>query len=128
MREGVNGKLPKEVAMQFETEKVLTNARGATTADLLDRVTVYRAGMEPEALRIIEAELRDRGVGPEEIERHRTEQAGQTIFLPDGVAAKCSYCHRPAVAQGWAMHRLWGRLPVFPRRFYYCADHRPTDM
>jgi hypothetical protein len=113
--------------MQFEPEKVLTNARGATTNDLLDRVTVYRAGLEPEVIRILEAELWERGVGAAQIERYREEHAGRTIFLADGVAAKCSFCPRPAVARGWAMHRLWGLLPVFPRHFYYCADHRPEQ-
>jgi hypothetical protein len=122
------GERRKEVAMQFEAEKVLTNAREATTEDLLERVTVYRGGMEPEAVRIIEAELHNRGVGPEEIERYRAEHAGQTIFLPNGVAARCSYCQRAAVAQGWAMHRLWGLLPLFPRRFYYCEEHRPASV
>ena len=46
------------------------------------------------------------------------------VFLPDGTAAKCSFCPRPAVAKGWAMHRLFGLLPVFPRNFYYCENHR----
>src|SRR5437870_2239134 len=34
------------------------NAAKATAEDLLDRVTVYRAGMEPPALEVLEQELR----------------------------------------------------------------------
>jgi hypothetical protein len=45
--------------------------------------------------------------------------------LPDGTAVGCSFCHRPAVAEGWGWHRLWGLLPVFPRYYYYCSEHRP---
>ena len=43
--------------LPFESERVRKNAREATTEDLLNRVTVYRGDMEPEALKIIEAEL-----------------------------------------------------------------------
>ena len=42
--------------LPFNPERVWQNAREASTEDLLDRVTVYRAGMEPEALEIIEEE------------------------------------------------------------------------
>ena len=35
-------------------------------------------------------------------------------MLPDGTAVRCSFCHRPAVAEGWGWHRLWGVLPLFP--------------
>src|SRR5262245_45583073 len=129
MREATNDQA-KEVVMQVDPARVLANVREATTEDLLDRVTVYRAGMEPEAVTMIEAELEDRGVGREEIEAHRQRSAEKVIFLPDGIAAKCSVrrCYRPAVAEGWGMHRLWGLLPVFPRRFYYCEEHRPAEQ
>jgi hypothetical protein len=105
----------------FDTQKVLLNARAATTEDLLDRVTVQREGMEPEALGIFEDELRRRGVGREQI-----EQAAQRQVLrdQDGVAVACSFCRLPAVARGWGWHWLWGRLPLFPRRFNFCEEHR----
>jgi hypothetical protein len=93
--------------MEFDPQRVLVNVRKATTDDLLDRVTAYREEMEPEALAIIEDELRARGVGPEQIEAHRAQCARQAVFLPDGVAARCSFCHQPAVEQKWAWHRLW---------------------
>jgi hypothetical protein len=34
----------RQYRMQFDPERVLVNVRNATTEDLLDRVTVYRAG------------------------------------------------------------------------------------
>ena len=114
--------------LEFDPERVRTNARNATTEDLLDRVTVYRAGMEAEALEIIEAELRERGVSADEVDAHAELRRSEIRELPDGTARPCSFCHRPAVAEGWDWHCLWGLLPVFPRYFYYCAEHQPrTD-
>jgi hypothetical protein len=110
--------------MKVNPQRILLNVRKATTENLLDRVTAYRAGMTPEALDLIEAELKDRGVGPEQIAAHAERCRQEVLFLDDGTAAKCSFCERPAVGRGWSMHRLFGLLPVFPRRFYYCKEHR----
>jgi hypothetical protein len=111
--------------LDSDPERVKKNAQKATTADLLDRVTVYREGMEPEALEIIEAELLARGVDQQAIAEHNRRTRQEAIMLPDGTAARCSFCHAPAVAEGWGWHRLWGRLPVFPRIFRYCREHDP---
>ncbi|HYV39166.1 MAG TPA: hypothetical protein VE988_25995, partial [Gemmataceae bacterium] len=54
----------------IEIERLQKNVRESTTQDLLDRVTVYRDGMEPVALRVIEGELRGRGVSWDDIEKH----------------------------------------------------------
>lgn len=114
--------------MQFNHDRVRANVRQATTEDLLDRVTVYRQGMEDEALVIIEDELRSRGVRGEEITDHALRRERDTLRLPDGSAAGCSFCHRPAVAHGWSWHRVWGLLPVFPRYFFYCDHHQPSSV
>jgi hypothetical protein len=111
--------------MRFDAERVRANVRKATTEDLLDRVTVYRAGMEPEALDIIEGELRQRGVDLDQIEEHARRREGKGIPRADGAAARCLRCRNPAVTQEWGWHRLWGLVPVFPRRFYFCEEHRP---
>ena len=42
--------------MRFDRQRVESNVRQATTEDLLDRITVFAAGMEGDALEIIEAE------------------------------------------------------------------------
>jgi hypothetical protein len=110
--------------MHFDPQRVRANVRRAETEDLLDRITVYRAGMEPEALDLIEVELRARGLSLAEIEAHAERRRGQTIPLPDGTAVRCSFCERPAMGQGWGWHRLWGLLPVFPRYYSYCEQHR----
>jgi hypothetical protein len=109
--------------LEFDPDRVRVNVRRATTEDLLDRATAYRAGMEPDALAIIEDELRDRGVGPDQIDAHARKRERETFLLPDGTASPCSFCHRPAVGQGWGWHRLWGLLPLFPRYFFYCDEH-----
>jgi hypothetical protein len=114
-----------EVAMRFDPERVRANARAATTEDLLDRVTVYRSGMEPAALDIIETELGERGVRSDRIEAHARSHGTDVICWPDGTARPCSFCERPAVTQGWGWHRWWGLVPLFPRFFSYCAEHQP---
>ena len=111
--------------MKFDRQKVELNVRAAADDDLLDRMTVYRDGLEPEAIEIIAEELRSRGISWEHLQAHRNER-GQTPVLHDrnGLPWQCSLCRQPAVAEGWGWHKLWGRLPVFPRRFRYCRDHQ----
>jgi hypothetical protein len=108
--------------MNLHLERIRKNARSAGTEDLLDRITVYRAGMEAAAIEIIEAELDRRGIGQKEIDEHGEKRAG--AIRSGEMARRCSFCDRPAVAAGWGWHRLWGRLPIFRRRFLYCEVHR----
>lgn len=112
--------------MQLDLARILANARAADTDDLLDRVTVYRAGMEPEAIDLIESELRRRGVTEEEIVQH-AEQHRACLRDDEGHTLMCSWCRKPAVIVAWGWHRIWNRLPAFPRRFRYCAKHRPAE-
>jgi hypothetical protein len=120
--------------MHYDRERVRENVRKAEMEDLLDRVTIYRANMEPDALYLIEDELRQRGVSAADIDAHarRREEAG--LCDSAGMPAQCSFCTRPAVVRQWGWHRYQGRwlpqslrdrLPLFPRPFWYCAVHRP---
>src|SRR5205085_8078170 len=102
------------MALELNLERVQANVRKAETEDLLDRATVYRAGMEPAALELIDAELRARGVGEAEIAAH-VRRRSMTLYGADGLALKCGECRRPAVVRKWGWHRLWGLLPLFPR-------------
>jgi ATP-dependent helicase YprA (DUF1998 family) len=111
--------------MQFDAERVRRNVEAATTEDLLDRATVQAAGMEPEALDLIEAELRRRGVTAEQQKAHGERGADRWFIRPDGTVISCSFCGRPAVADGLGWHRLWGVLPLIRRRVFYCGEHRP---
>jgi hypothetical protein len=110
--------------MFFDLERVKKNVREATTEDLLDRATVYRAGMEAQALDVIDEELRERGVTQDKIRDHESARLQEIQMLPDGTARSCSFCHRPASAEGWGWHRMWGKIPVFPRYYYYCSEHQ----
>lgn len=136
--------------MELDLRKVAAYVRRAETKELLDRVTVYRDGMEPAALDLMANELARRGLSPEEIDAHDRARRETALFHEDGTAVRCSYCERPAVARvhGWhrigdAGHptvtdspianavlfvgrRLLGWLPLFPRTFYYCEEHRPA--
>ena len=120
--------------MDLDLRKVATYIRRANTEELLDRVTVYRNGMEPAAVDLMENELARRGLSPEEIAEHDRQRWETAILLDDGTALRCSFCDRPAVLRAWAWHRLWGYMPVFPRVFSYCDAHqshrggkRPAD-
>jgi hypothetical protein len=113
--------------MQLDLERVKANVRKADTEDLLDRVTVYREEMEPEALAIITEELRARGVTEDDMRRHERQRHEAGVWREGGLVARCSFCHRPAVERRWGWHHLWGIVPLFPRRFHYCAVHRPRD-
>lgn len=110
--------------MELNLDRVRKNVRSATTEDLLDRVTVYRAGMEPEALEIIEAELAARGIDADAVTAH-AQRRSEAVLLPDGTAMKCSFCHRPALLRAWGWHWCWGKVPIFPRIFSYCEVHAP---
>ncbi len=109
--------------LRLELRRVAEYIRGAETEELLDRVTVYRAGMEPAALDLMEGELDRRGVTRADIAEHDTARRATAIFLKDGTALRCNFCNRPAVVRRWGWLRLLGRLPVFPRMFAYCAVH-----
>lgn len=109
--------------MRLDLRKVAEFIRRAETEELLDRVTVYREGMEPAALDLMEGELDRRGVSRSAIADHDADRRLTAIFLPDGTAVRCSFCFRPAVVQARGWHKLFGRIPVFPRLFARCAIH-----
>jgi hypothetical protein len=111
--------------MELNLDRVRLNVRNAATDDLLDRATIYRDGMEPEAMKIVEEELIRRGVTVEQVEAHLAKRK-EALFGADGSPVKCSFCYNPAVAIGWGWHRLYGKIPVFPRRFAWCDKHRPN--
>lgn len=109
--------------MKFDPQKVLRKAGQTDTQALLDRVTVLREGMEPEAVDIFVAELARRGIGPEEIDRHDRELKHRVVRREDGLVGQCTVCSRAATDSRLDWHRLWGLLPLFKRRFYYCDRH-----
>lgn len=117
--------------MRLDLKRVAEFIRRAETEELLDRVTVYREGMEPAALDLMEGELDRRGYSREDIAEHDEKRRLTAIILPDGTALRCSFCVRPAVVQARGWHKLFGRVPIFPKLFAYCDSHdrrkTPTD-
>jgi hypothetical protein len=111
--------------MRLNLQRVSEDVARAPTEDLLDRITVYREGMEPEALELIEAELRHRGVSLAAIEAHEANRRHTMLTGPDRLPVKCACCWRPAVVEVREWHRLWQIVPIFPRRRSYCEEHRP---
>ena len=113
--------------LAFNREKCLAEVSKADTTDLLDRITAYRRGLEPEAADLIEQELHRRGVSAAKIAAHAEEGQSDWLLDASGVALECSKCRRPAVIEMRGWHRLWGVLPLLPRRMRYCREHRPAD-
>jgi hypothetical protein len=114
-----------KLVIRLDLERVRRNVQQATDEDLLDRATVFRAGMERAALEIIDAELIERGYLARDVDEHGRERGARAIMLSDGVAARCTFCFKPATKEGWGWHLFWGRFPLWPRFFRYCDDHRP---
>lgn len=110
--------------MKLNLERVRHNVAQATTEDLLDRATVYRADMEPEALEVIEEELLRRGVQAAKWAEHADRQRQAIVRGEDG-PVRCCRCSRPAVRQGWTWYRFLGVLPLFRRQVGWCAEHKP---
>jgi hypothetical protein len=112
--------------MQFNIDRVRENVRKASVEDLLDRATVYREALEPEALPVILEELKARGVTAELLVAH--EEARREVLFDDrGLPRKCNECDRPAIIQEWGWHQLFGKVPVFPRLFWRCEEHRQRE-
>lgn len=109
--------------MIWDEKKVLENIRAADTDDLLDRITVYRANLEPVAIELIEGELHRRGIGANKIDAHREVCLRECLYHADGTAKMCSLCRKPAVREGWGWHRLMGKIPIMPRWLRYCKKH-----
>lgn len=112
--------------LEFDPKVVRRNVHKATAEDLLDRITAYRAGLEPEAIQIIEAELERRGIRPADVNRYEAEESPRILNRPEGFAYRCSFCDRPAVARRWGWHWLWGWVPVIPCVQNYCDHHAPA--
>jgi hypothetical protein len=113
--------------LKFDARKCLLEVRQADSEDLLDRVTAYRQGMKPQAVDLIEAELRRRGVTEATIDARMAACRRECIFGAEEVALTCSRCRRPAVAEMNGWHRLFGLVPVFPRSQRYCKEHQPMQ-
>lgn len=110
--------------MRVDPQRILDNARRAETEDLLDRVTLYRDQMEPDAVEVIEAELAGRGITPDDIRSHQREYQHRVVRRSDGAVAKCSFCPRAATTSHRGWHKLWHLVPIFKRTYYACDEHK----
>jgi len=114
------------MSFELNLDRVRDNVAKATTEDLLDRATVFRAGMEPAALAIIDEELKRREVTSTLIQHH-WENRRSNVLSQDAVAQRCSYCERPAIVQRWGWFKLFRRLPLFPWRTRLCDEHAQSN-
>ena len=109
--------------MELDLQRVEANARGASLEDLLDRVTFYRAGMEPAALDVLERELRRRGVTAAQEREHEERLDRQVLWEKPGLALQCRFCRRPAVRMARRWRRLLGLIPLFRYEVPCCQTH-----
>jgi hypothetical protein len=109
--------------MEWNEERLLLNIRQADTDDLLDRITAYRAGMEPDAVNLIEQELHKRGVTATRIAEHEEACKREWIYNDDGTAKVCSLCRKPAIRQTMGWFKLLWLVPVLPRTLWLCKVH-----
>src|SRR5260370_37044973 len=109
--------------MESDLQKLLVNIRKADTDELLDRITAYRLGLEADAIDMVEQELHRRGVAAERIAEHWELCRRDCTFHADGTAKMCSHCRKPRVREGWGWHKIFGKLPVFPRPLCCCQVH-----
>jgi len=111
---------------ELDVNRVRANVAKATTADLLERATIYRDGMEPAALDIIETELRRRGVSYQEQAAFGEAHEKAVLRHADGSPVRCHLCRRAAVGEHWDWWKWFGIVPVFPMRYPYCDRHTPV--
>jgi hypothetical protein len=111
--------------MLLNVERMKANVRQAETEDLLDRITIFRGGMEEIALAYIEEELRRREIARLDIEAHEEMRRLNPILMRGGFPARCGKCFRPAVERVVDWHWVYGLIPLFWRSYYYCEQHRP---
>ena len=109
--------------MEVPLQAIEKYLREAETEDLLDRVTVFRELTELEALKQMLAELKQRGLTEFQIAQHDRERRKTAILGTDGLVLRCHLCRNPAIDWRWVWHRLFGRVPIFPRRMRVCASH-----
>lgn len=110
--------------MKLDLRRVATFIRSASTETLLDRVTIFRCGMEPAAVDLMIHELSRRGIDEATIASYHQEKKHIVLFHDDGEAVRCSFCDRPAILRQKRWHRLWKRIPIFPKMFAVCDLHQ----
>ena len=110
--------------MRFDIRRVAEFVHSAESEELLDRVTVFRDGMEPAALDLMEGELDRRGVTRAEIAEFETTRRATALTNADGTVVRCTLCYRPATTRvrGW-IKIFAKRIPVIPWRLPYCDFH-----
>ncbi len=109
--------------MNVDKKTIVERTQESDTEELLDRVTVFREDMEPDAIWIIEAELSRRGFTDDAILAHAKNRCESNIVGDDGSALRCSLCDRPAIVEDRDWFRVFGKLPIFPRSVRYCELH-----
>jgi hypothetical protein len=112
---------------ELDLNRVRANVAKATTDDLLERATVYRDGMEPAALDLIETELRRRGVSYAEQAAFAEAHEKAVLRGRDGLPLRCRLCGRAAVGKEWGWRKWLGIVPLFPKPFPYCERHMPPN-
>lgn len=95
----------------------------AENEELLDRVTVLRDELEPEARSRIESELTNRGVSPTEVASHGAAREAECLRRADGSVRRCWRCPALATELVRRWWKLYGVIPVVPVSRPVCREH-----
>ena len=109
--------------MDWNEQLLLENIHQSHTEDLLERVTAFRAGMEPTAIKMIERELQWRGVTAVQIHDYAEACRRECVFDENGIAKMCSSCRRPAVRGKSGAGICCSVYCRFSRAGRYCKKH-----
>lgn len=109
--------------LQFNPEKCRESARQSSDEELLDQVEFFGQWLEADAVRILESELRGRGVTTLERQSHEKKWRHRVLRDAEGWPKLCGQCNRAATVRRLAWAKLFGIVPLFPRPAVYCSEH-----
>lgn len=109
--------------LEFNPDKCRESAKQSTNEELLDQVEFFGEWLEREAVRIMESELRGRGVTLLERQSHEKKWRHRVLRDREGWPKLCGQCNRAATVRKLAWAKLFGIVPLFPRPAVYCAEH-----
>lgn len=109
--------------LQFNPDKCRENAKQSTNEELLDQVEFFGTWLESAAVKILESELRGRGVTSMERQSHEKKWRHRVLRDAEGWPKLCGKCNRVATTRRLAWAKLFGIVPLFPRPAVYCAEH-----
>ena len=103
-------------------EQVRKFAALAETNDLIERVTIQRDDLDPEALTIIMQELLSRNISAETVSEYEKSR-DKFLYDSQGKPRLCNICGRPAISSIKSWLKFLRIVPIMPITEYCCEAH-----